>query len=49
MRPLAWPVGWVPRVRALKRVVFPDWGKPMIPRRMRRLFLRKRYHRGGAE
>jgi hypothetical protein len=26
--------GWSPRVRALKMVVFPDCGRPIIPSRM---------------
>src|SRR5574338_1685759 len=30
-RPAEAVVGVSPRVSALKRVVFPDWGKPMIP------------------
>src|SRR3989304_117247 len=28
------PVGWVARVSALNNVVFPDCGRPIIPRRM---------------
>src|SRR5450759_285740 len=34
IRPDAAPVGWAPRVRALKRVVFPACGRPKIPRRI---------------
>src|SRR3989338_3010893 len=32
--PVIWPTGRLPRVSALKIVVLPDWGSPMIPRRM---------------
>src|SRR5208337_2950969 len=38
MRPAEAVVGALPRVRALKMVVLPDWGKPIIPNFIMNLF-----------
>src|SRR5664280_173771 len=38
MRPAEAVVGALPRVRELKMVVLPDWGKPIIPNFIMNLF-----------
>src|SRR5512139_3429632 len=43
-RPPLIVVGWLPRVRALKMVVFPDCGSPIIPRRIGELLGKRDVH-----